>query len=939
MSAQGVKKRLGSRRQVRSKSPEVDEFHITETTVGQHSLSTESAEDVPEVSSNRRKLGSSRRKKRPHPGKDLGVSDGAIRNATEDDPLDTSQVFSSDEVKVKHQVPEESHRHSELNKQRDKISVLIHNESLQYNCLVSESHLISEDAELRTATQPDKEVKVSLSQSGGAVQTSDLTEVCDKELNTTPIEAEERQRKGGLQEVTEPLSQSDHEHREAEPSGTGTEETPEKTHWVIATGTVEKESELLCENEIVVSEPPESFRSGSPPEVQNLNTSHPEPDPEPSIPKSADLPQDLHERGADSKVELSEDDDDGEEEEAMTLMQQMNEMSSSTGELPLKTQSEAGFILDCDLQEDTELTTASTAMMTTADIIISDDIQGHQPAQQMNPVVSEGKSFQEDTYLSQNMKDNNTTAAGSQSNLWRTTDDNRAATGSVTLECFTLEAPHVVQKDQDSLQRNNAKENVEDPGAKGSVEDQQKLVQSSDTLTREEAQEMSSSPEPTNAELTSSDPPSPLCHQDTISPDPAMEALGDCDSGDDSLHFQEIPKQRRRKMGSNRRTRKNPEDEQVHKAETTESSNSAQAGGGSFERPAEVSWEINTETSVKLLQDEANVSSDPQSTHSNLISHTDFAAGAAGRSTSDSEAVDPTVIVEGSDLWDGGSNIDVSVEPSHLDDFTAPEADITSCLIKPSQCSPPPSSQSTRDDQESLYCLTEKQEQPRQSAEESTVDLETVKTELDADEEHKDLQDLDKLAEGGCMKNVEPANAGPDVNMACSRRTMYSTYRNVSSHRKEEDLHRQQRVENETADNRRGDSSSEPHQGPVKGTHLPEPAPLQTSEEAPTASESERQPTTSPENDIMSYTLSGGRRRKLGSHRKSSRPQSQGTKSGSDVGSIAEEDTVKRDEEAKISEVRGLFNSFSALFYQSGISTARLFFLLPVCAVAFFFSP
>lgn len=903
MSAQGVKKRLGSRRQVKSKSPEVDEFTITETTVRRHSLSTESAEDVPEVSNNRRKLGSSRRSKRPHPGNDLGVSN----EATEDDPLDTSQVSLSDEVKVTHQVPEELHRLSELNKQRpekDEISAtLTHDESLQDNCWVSESHLISEDAEPSTDTQPDEEMKENLSQSGGAVQTSDPTKVCDSELNTEPVEAEESQGVGGLEEVPEPLSQSSHEHQEAETSSTGTEEPPEETHWVVETGTVEEESELMCEKEIVMSEIPESFRSGSPPEVQNLHTSHPEPDPDPSIPKSASLPEDLHEQGADSKVELSDDADD-DDEEATTLMQQMDETSLNENELSGKTQSEAGSILDCDLQEDVELIPASTALMTTADIIISEDIQDHQPAQKMNPVVSEENSLREDTYLSQNIKDDNKTAmAGSQSNLWRTTYHDRSA---------TPEDPHVVQEDQDF----DAKETVEDPGAEGPFEDPQKLAESSDTLTQEEAQEMSSSSEPTHAELTSSDPPLAL-------PDPATEGLGESDPGDDRLDFQERPERRRRKMGSSRRTRKNPEEEQVCRAEPTESSTGIQAGGAGSERPAQVSWEENTsETSVELWQDVANVSCDPQNTYSSLISHTDFAASAAGRSASDSQSLYPTVIVEGADLWDGGSNTDPSMEPSHLDEFTAPEAHITSCLIKLSQCSPPPSSQSTGDDHESLRCLAQEQEQPLQSAEESAVDLETAKSQLDADDEQEDLEDPDKVAEGGSIENLDPANTGPNLSPASRGGTMGSTCTNVSSRRKEEDLHHQQRVGNETADKRRGDGSPDPREGPAKVTHLPEPAPLQTSEEAPAAGESDCQPTTSPENDVMSYTSSSGRRRKLGSHRKSSRPQSEGTKPGSDIGSIAEEHSVKRSEEAKMSEVRSLFYSF---FFSFCISVWHLY--------------
>ena len=1178
MSAQGVKKRLGSRRQVKSKSPEL-EFHITETAVEQHSVSTEDAEDVPQFSKNRRKLGSSRRNEGLRPGKELRISDEAAENPTEDKPLDTSLVSSTEEVKVTHPGPEESpHRHSELRNPRHEkdqnSTMLAHNESFQDNCLAPESHVIAEDAELRTERQPEQ-LEVNLPQSGGAVQTFDFAEVSEKELNMKPVEADESQRKGGFDEVREPLSQSNHERKVAESSSTETEETPETTHWFLATGTVEKASELTCkdeivtseppesflsgspfevqnlninhpepapgpsvpiglaeglhergahskvelsddddddeeddgelekpgleveglggletvakentedqrestevhdalsksvscdappdssphlqhvpltetdqsepsdrrneasgadeppntplgrdfeadgqmddvklssdqlnqehkdlpseieqncssqalpserdscwdpppqesnacftlnehrrklgsrrhkgavdseseppsqsnlepreaqssgteteettywflatgtvekaselmsEDEIVTSEPPESFLSGSPSEVQNLNTRPPEPEPELSVPKTANIAEDLHERAAHSKVELSDDGDD-DDDEAMMLMQQMSEMTSKEGDLSVKTLPEAGFVLDCDLQEVVELLPTSTAMMTTA----SGESRDHQPAQKINIVVKEGKSFQEDTDLSQNIIDKCKTATtGSASDIWGTTSSNHATPGSVTLECFTLEAPHALQ---DSLQHNHAqhtndaKEAAGEPGGEGLVEGQWKPIQSSETLAQEEAQDGSSSPKPTNAKLTSSEPSSPLCFQETISADPAMEVPGEREPGG-HLDDQERSKQRKRKMGS---TRWNPKNPQVRRAEITESSTSAQAGREGLERPAE---EENMETPVKLLQEEAEVTSDPQSTHSNPISHTDVAACDTGRPVSDGE--------------DGG-NATIIVEGSHLWDFTAPEAPITSCTVKPSQCSPPPSLQSTQGEQQSLGCRAGKQEQPLQSAQESTI-LEMVKSEREADGEQKDLHDPDKVAEGGCIKVLGPANTGPDLNNR--RRTMASACRSPSSHRKEEALHHQQRMDDKAADQQREDSSLECLTGPVKITHPPGPALLQTSEEAPTASESDHQPTTFPEND-MSDTLSSRRRRKLGSHRRSPRPQSQETQTGSDVGSIAEQ-TAKTDGEDQKSEVRSVFRSrdnlyFFALSHQCDISTACLF--------------
>ncbi|CAG06936.1 unnamed protein product [Tetraodon nigroviridis] len=745
---------------------------------------------------------------------------------------------------------------------------------------------MAEEAEPRTEAQPDEELEADLPPAGGVVQTPDLTEACDKELKTKPADSEESQRRGGIEEVAEMLPQSDHEHRGAESSGSGTEETLKTTQWLVSTGPDEKESELTCEGETVTSEPPESFWSGSPPEVQNLNTSHPEPDDDDASgadePPNATVGQD---READGQVDDVKRRSDQLLQEHKDLPSEIEQSCSSQALQP-----EEGSCLDPQPQQSdacftltehkrklgssrrhkggrrpVELLTASTEMMTVA----SDDVQDHQPAQKMSPVVSEEKYVQEDTDLSPDKEENNTETTSSESDIWRPTHHSCATTGFVTSEALSLDAPHVALKDQDSP-------------SEGSVEGQQKPVQVCDTVTDEGAQATSPS-EPTNAELTSSDPSSSLCFQKTVSADSAMEVAGEHEPGshlDDSLHFQQRSKQRRRKMGSTRWTNKSPE---VRRAAVTENSDSAQASQEGVERPAEESGETNTEIPVKLPQDEANVTFDPQNTQSNLIARP--------------EGVNPTILVDGSGLWGGNSR-----EPSQLG-------------------APPPSFQSTQDDQESP---PGKQEQPLQSAEESAVGLEKERSQLEADEEHKDPEDPDKVAEGGYVKNLEPENAGPDLDTANGRRMMGSTCRSPTSLRKEEDLHHQQKVDDETADEQRGEGSSERRKEPVKDTHLLEPPPLQTSEEASTTSESDHQPTTSPENDVMSDTFSSKRRRKLGSHRKSSRPQNHKTQTGS-----AAEHTLKIDEEDKISEVRSVFSRRGHL-YQALLHFFCFFFNFPL---------
>ncbi|XP_029682038.1 uncharacterized protein rab44 isoform X3 [Takifugu rubripes] len=749
----------------------------------------------------------------------------------------------------------------------------------------------------------------------------------ESDTNMKPVETEDNPRNEGLQEVTQPVSQSNLEHREAEASSAGTEETLEPTHLFVATGTVEKESELMCEDEFVLCEAPEGLLSGSLSQDQNPKPRHPEPDPQPLIPKNETPPEDL--------------------DEAMTLKQEMEEMSSNDCVLPFVPQPEDGITLDSDLQEDVataedlvlnpignrrklassrrhkgrqhvkdtrketfnepkeettetttdevvvELITASATMRTNASYKFQPETEPElHPAQ--NPGVREDKSFQEDIDLSQNVKDNDQIVTGSDSDIQRMTFEENSAGALVTLEGFTQEAPHLVQKDEDSIgnvhvrHTNDPKETGGHPGGEESADGQQELVQSSDTSTQQDP-EISCSSEPTNAKDTSSDPSSLLCFQETISDDPAMEASAGHEPKshlDDRLHSQEKSKQTRRKMGSTRWTHKKQEDEHVHRAETSELRDNTQAGGGRFE----VSLDKNTVSSVEPPQEEADITSDLQRTHSTLISHTDgLTACVAGQSASDSQGVfNPTINVQGADLWDGDGNIDVNVEPSQLDGFTAPEAHTAGCLVNPSQRSPIGDAINTRSfesnlvGEESVNSITEIQ-QP-----------ETITSEVGGRAE-----DPGKVAEGGCIKHLEPADTGSDLNTGGRRRKMGSMRRNLNSGRKEEDVRQQQKVDNEQADEVSEDSVSEHSQEAAKDPRPLEPAPHPTSEEDP-ADQSAHQPVTSPDSDLMSGTLLSGRRRKLGSHRMSSKPPNQEAQTGGDD-KLSEVDDNEKESSTNIS--------------------------------------
>ncbi|XP_031699593.1 ras and EF-hand domain-containing protein homolog [Anarrhichthys ocellatus] len=210
-------------------------------------------------------------------------------------------------------------------------------------------------------------------------------------------------------------------------------------------------------------------------------------------------------------------------------------------------------------------------------------------------------------------------------------------------------------------------------------------------------------------------------------------------------------------------------------------------------------------------------------------------------------------------------------------------------------------------------------------------------------EQSASKQELDNANEGAHNKNLEMKNASSHLDSTSRRRKMGSTRRNLGTGTKQEDLHQKQDMNDEateTATNVRDvktESSSsiirdelQLHVKPKEsGTETMEysdtgeshkPLAHQTFEENPVSQgqllETEPQltpsylpaiPSTSPKHDLISESASGGRRRKMGSHRKSHGHQNYENQTARgdritdarnerDVRSIREESGIKTEE-------------------------------------------
>ncbi|XP_035857953.1 uncharacterized protein rab44 isoform X2 [Sander lucioperca] len=470
---------------------------------------------------------------------------------------------------------------------------------------------------------------------------------------------------------------------------------------------------------------------------------------------------------------------------------------------------------------------------------------------------------------------------------------------------------------------------------------------------------------------------------------------------DDSEHLQGRSKQKRRKMGSTRQTQLNRKPEEK-RGETKESDFNTEADMRNVDKmeamedlqisvTAEVSQNEHAKPSLSPKNKEQHETStvhdnrqklqrsDLQSIQSNMISDRAYSNTLLPElsASHSKEVVNPVKFVHVTDVRDSESNVDVSVEPSQLDDFTTTEMHITSVSFV-SLCETTQSAQNDEKWPESVNVIND---QALKLADEPVVaDLEIMKSVVrgGAQEEHMSAQaskqEPDKANEEAHTKNLEMKNANLDSTN--KRRKMGSTRRSLGSRTKREDMYEKQEEDNEATEvativgvlktesfsgnigvlQLHEDSGSEQRKEKefetVEYCHTGESyfKPPQTFEENPVSHgqlvETEHQLTpnylptilsTSPKHDLMSESAFGRKRRKMGSHRKSHGHQNyenqtaKGDKitdaqNGSDVRSITDESANKTTEELreeslgpdKISEVNTIDKKPS-----SNISTSK----------------
>ncbi|XP_018541254.1 uncharacterized protein rab44 isoform X2 [Lates calcarifer] len=437
---------------------------------------------------------------------------------------------------------------------------------------------------------------------------------------------------------------------------------------------------------------------------------------------------------------------------------------------------------------------------------------------------------------------------------------------------------------------------------------------------------------------------------------------------DNSENLQGKFKQKRRKLGSTRRTQLNrkQEGEMDNKDETKESNLDMEVYVTNVDR-------VEVVEELPLIQGNT---SDLQNTQRNMISVTDDSVARlpALSASHNEEVVSPVTFVHGADARDGEGNVDVSVKSPQPDDFTSTEMQTTSVATRRHRRSvnqlPPPNTegaintdsgitgsfgetvQSTQNDEQSPQGIKEIQEQGLKSTEAPSVavaEVGKVKSVVrgGAGEEHKNdeqsTEEPNNVNEGAHNTNVEMKNASPNFSATNRRRKLGSSRRNLVLRTKGEDLNQKQEVDNEETATSVGDISTESVSGieekvpqlqdehkdsdseekkekvletveySYAGESQSEPLTHRTVEENPPSQpvEPEHQqaphdlpakPSTSPKRDVMSETAAGGRRRKLGSSRKSHGHQNFEEQTATevrmrDVSSLTDESAIRTTEE------------------------------------------
>ncbi|XP_034388133.1 myb-like protein X isoform X2 [Cyclopterus lumpus] len=409
-------------------------------------------------------------------------------------------------------------------------------------------------------------------------------------------------------------------------------------------------------------------------------------------------------------------------------------------------------------------------------------------------------------------------------------------------------------------------------------------------------------------------------------------------------------KQKRRKMGSTRRTQLNskPEEKRVETETSDREADKMEVEELTIIATAEVSQNETAKPSLSLVYKE-QMETDETSTvdgmgqklqssglQSNMMSDLDYSKALPPEQSGshNEDVVDPVKFVHAADVSDRKRNVDVSVEPSQID-----ETHITSA-----------STGRTPINEERPENVNIIQDQALKSTEALVLaDLEIVKSVVKegAGVGHitagASKQEPDIANEGAYNKNLEMKNASSYLETSSRRRKMGSTRRNLRTGSKQEDLHQKQDVNDEATesatnvgdvrtesfssimndelqlDGKHKDGGSET----IEYSHTGEshkPLAHQTFEENPVSQgqlvETEHQltpsylpamPSTSPKHDLISESASGGRRRKMGSHRKSHghqdpdnqtarRDRITDTQHERDVRSIREESAIKTEE-------------------------------------------
>ncbi|XP_026023218.1 titin isoform X2 [Astatotilapia calliptera] len=409
--------------------------------------------------------------------------------------------------------------------------------------------------------------------------------------------------------------------------------------------------------------------------------------------------------------------------------------------------------------------------------------------------------------------------------------------------------------------------------------------------------------------------------------------------------FQINPQQKKRKIGSSRRSQLNrkKEEETDNTDETKESDFHTEADVRNTDKLDVVELPLTTDipqnetaqplfSAVHKQQEAAETFSVPSSTELNVIPVVeDFKAPLPEQFSSLREETISLV----TRVITGGVR-EVIVEPPQLDNFTNTETQITTVVTGRSRRSInqllPPNTEAATD---------------TGIAEESLVSFGEARQNTHSDEERpgsiKEVQDQDaseknpsNLNEGAHNKTQEMRSESPNLHLSNRRRKMGSTRRNLGSRNKEE-LHQKQEVDNEAKETGTdiGETESvsrikeealqlhtdhknnDGEQGKQKvfetveisppGQSKFKPLPEQTVEARPVSqdqlAETEHHTandllSTSLKDDFVSESASGGRRRKLGSNRKSRGHQRIEDKTGE--GTIIDDQSGT---DARISEV------------------------------------